>query len=100
MQPGLRVHRSRGWNEADVTARAGVPVTAPARTLLDLATRLPPRALRRAVRRAQSLELTGVRQITDLVGRSRGRRGWESHRDGGRRTGADAEASWRTSSST
>lgn len=72
---GLRVHRTAGWEAGDVSLRAGVPVTAPARTLLDLAASLPPRALRRAVRHAQSLNLTSVREIAELIARSRGRRG-------------------------
>jgi len=72
---GLRVHRTTGWRAGEITEHRGIPVTTPARTLLDLAVLFRPRALRRAVRQAQSLKLTSVREIADLIARSRGRPG-------------------------
>ena len=48
---GIHVHRVRDLHPADVTRRRDLPVTGPARTLLDLATRLTPRELARATRR-------------------------------------------------
>jgi predicted transcriptional regulator of viral defense system len=44
---GLRVHRARTLDLRDVTRRDAIPVTTPARTLVDLAGMLAPRALRR-----------------------------------------------------
>jgi hypothetical protein len=35
---GIRAHRRRKLTEADFTQREGIPVTTPARTLIDLAT--------------------------------------------------------------
>ena len=52
---GVGLHRSRRPVEA--TARAGIPVTTPGRTLADLATALPRRALERAVEMVEALRL-------------------------------------------
>jgi hypothetical protein len=71
--PRLRIHRSSMLAVADVTRHQGIPVTAPARTLLDLAATLPERALRRAVRQAQGLHRVNVRQLAELLARA-GRR--------------------------
>jgi very-short-patch-repair endonuclease len=73
--PGLRTHRTRTLQPRDVTRRDGIPVTTPARALLDLAGELPPKGLRRATRQAQAMHWTNVRQITDVLGRANGRRG-------------------------
>jgi hypothetical protein len=72
MHPGIRVHRS-SLDAPDLTRHRGIPVTTPARTLLDLAAVVPPRALRRAVRQAHSLRLVSHRELTELLARS-GRR--------------------------
>jgi len=50
IHPGLRVHRTSAFDCRDVTRHEGIPVTAPARTMLDLASVLDFRPLRRAVR--------------------------------------------------
>jgi very-short-patch-repair endonuclease len=73
--PGLRIHRVAAFGPDDVCRHRGIPTTSPARTLLDLAAVLPPNGLRRAVRRAQSLGLVHVDQITAYLGRHEGRRG-------------------------
>lgn len=73
--PGIRIHRSRTLRLADVTRHRGIPVTSPARTLLDLAAVLPYDGARRAVRQAQSLHLVNVRQLAKLLARDRGCRG-------------------------
>jgi very-short-patch-repair endonuclease/predicted transcriptional regulator of viral defense system len=61
-RPGLRVHRGRlePWER---TVHDSVPVTTPARTLLDLAEVLPREALRRAVAEAEHQR---VFDLTDL----------------------------------
>jgi predicted transcriptional regulator of viral defense system len=73
--PGIRIHRSTELTTADVTRHKGIPVTSPARTLLNLAAALPFDGARRAVREAQSLRRVNVRQLTGLLARSGGRRG-------------------------
>lgn len=75
LQRGLRVHRTRLLDPGDVTRRRGIPVTSPARTLLDLAAVLPYPSLRRAIREAQSLHLVSLRRLTQVLTRLRPRRG-------------------------
>ena len=72
---GLRIHRARALDERDVRRNLTIPRTTPARTLLDLADHLSDKALRRAVRQAQAMHLTNVRQIADVLERANGRRG-------------------------
>ena len=50
---GVRVHRVTHLHPSDITRRHDLPITSPARTLLDLATRLTPRDLARATEEAQ-----------------------------------------------
>lgn len=54
---GIRIHRPESLRPQETTRRRGVPVTSPARTLMDLRTSVPPRELRRAVRQADFLGL-------------------------------------------
>jgi very-short-patch-repair endonuclease len=68
-RPGLIVHRA-GLEEGEVTKRAGISVTKPARTLIDLADVAPRRTLERALDEAEFLRL----DCTGLAAR-RGRRG-------------------------
>jgi very-short-patch-repair endonuclease len=73
---GVRVHRTTALDRRDLTRHSGIPLTAPARTLLDLASVLEERPLRRAVRQAQSLRLVNLRQLVDVLERlGRYRRG-------------------------
>lgn len=51
-RPGLRVHRASSLTARQTTARNGIPVTTPARTLGDLRAELPPWELRQAIREA------------------------------------------------
>jgi predicted transcriptional regulator of viral defense system len=46
---GLRIHRTPTLRTDEITAHQGIRVTTPARTLLDLASSLPRRALERAL---------------------------------------------------
>src|SRR3954463_14429992 len=59
----------------DTPRHHGIPVTTPARTLLDLAATLDHRPLRAATRRAQSLHRDNVRQLAEPLARHRSRRG-------------------------
>ena len=74
-KPGVRVHRVRHLDRRDVVRRDGVPVTSPARTLLDLATVLPARDLARALEEAEVQRLVTRRQLAALLDRSRRRAG-------------------------
>jgi uncharacterized protein DUF559 len=58
-----------------VGRREGIPVTAPARTLLDLAAVLDYPRLRRAARQAQSLMRVNIAQLVEILGRLGARRG-------------------------
>ena len=61
---GLAIHRPRLAPTADeVAVERGIPVTTPARTLLDLACVLPPDRLRRAVERAEELRIFDLAAI-------------------------------------
>jgi very-short-patch-repair endonuclease len=73
-QAGLHVHRCH-LDRRDTRVRQGLRVTAPARTLLDLAATLPQRELERAVNEAQILRLTTPAQIHSLLARSSRHRG-------------------------
>lgn len=74
--PGLRVHRTRRL-PGDETARArGIPVTSPARTILDLAATLrDDRALERVLDRAEILRLTDVKALMSIADAHAGHRG-------------------------
>jgi predicted transcriptional regulator of viral defense system len=64
----VRVHRSKTLTAMDVTDHYGIPVTTPARTLLDIAERLTDPALARAVndlRLARYLSLADLAELLD-----------------------------------
>ena len=73
--PRIRVHRTSVLPPQDRSEAQRVPVTAPGRTLLDLAALFEGPALRSAVRRAQGLRLVNLRQLNDVLGRLAPRRG-------------------------
>jgi very-short-patch-repair endonuclease len=72
---GVRAHRSRTLTARDVTRHHGIPVTTPARTLLDLADVIDDRALARALNEARVQRRVGIEDVVDLLARSPGRRG-------------------------
>jgi hypothetical protein len=53
----ITVHRSRSLTPTKTTARDGIPVTTPVRTLADLRRTVTPSELRRARRQAEFLKL-------------------------------------------
>ncbi len=71
---GIKVHR-RQLDDRDIWTRDNIRVTCPARTILDIATTLPAKALRRTVRQAQAEQHVNVRQLLELLARHRGHRG-------------------------
>jgi len=61
----IRVHRVDHLDSGDRTTRDGIPVTSPARTLLDLATQLTRRDLSRATDEARVLRLATDRSLKE-----------------------------------
>jgi very-short-patch-repair endonuclease len=80
-RPGLRIHRSRSLGAEDVCMHRGIPVTTPARTLLDLADVAPARDLERAFDEAMTQRLTSHAALVAVVERSHGHRGTGKLRD-------------------
>ncbi len=70
---GVRVHHSRTLLREDVTIQFGIPVTTPARTLLDLAGVLDDKALARAVNEAQLRRRLRLDDLATILARSPGR---------------------------
>lgn len=95
-RPGLRVYRIGSLRSDEVTRLNGIPITTAARTLYDLAGRLPRRPLERAVAEAFALRLTTAAELRGMADRQRGRRGVGHLRvvldlDDPRRTRSEAE---------
>jgi hypothetical protein len=63
-RPGLRIHRARNL---ETTTHEGIPVTTPARTILDLAATLQRRALERLLDQAETARLTDVPSLEALA---------------------------------
>ena len=80
-RPGVRVHRSRTLGPEDVRTHRGIPVTAPARTLLDLAEVASARELERAFAEAITQRLTTHAALAAAVENARGHRGAGRLRD-------------------
>lgn len=64
---GIRNRMRPTLPAADTTTHRGVPVTSVVRTLLDLATELPPRRLERAVNEADKLDLIDPEALRDRL---------------------------------
>ena len=64
---GIAVHRPRSFVAEETTIHEDVPVTGPARTLLDLAAVLPRRPLERAIDEAARLRLCGHDELVRIV---------------------------------
>lgn len=96
-RPGLRVHRLSRLDVRDCAAKDGIPVTSPARTLVDLAASAPPEELERAVAEARARRLVTERQVADALDRAGNRAGVAAlrailrHQGGPRLTRSEAE---------
>jgi very-short-patch-repair endonuclease len=66
-RPTIRIHRPRSLPADEVTMHHGIPVTTPARTLLDLAATLERRPLERALDQAEVQELTDYPALAALA---------------------------------
>ncbi len=67
--PGIRVHRTLYLDPRDVRRHRGIPVTSPARTLLDLASVVSYGVLRAATSRALSLRLVAIPNVIETLDR-------------------------------
>lgn len=74
-RPGIAVHRRCTLAARDVTTRYGIPVTAPAQTLVDLGTRLLRPQLEAAVNEADKLDLIGPDSLRSDLARFKGQPG-------------------------
>ncbi len=72
---GVRSHRTRIVASADVRIHKGLPVTSPARTLLDQAETVTSRELELAFDQALIARIMGPAEVLELVGRAAGRHG-------------------------
>jgi very-short-patch-repair endonuclease len=74
-RPRIRIHRAAHCDAAEITTHREIPVTTPARTLLDLAAMLPRRALERALDEAEQLRLFDLVALHGTLEAHRGRPG-------------------------
>ena len=74
-RPGIRIHRVPSIHHRDRRTHDGIPVTSPARTLLDLAACAADSDLERTFDEAWFRGLARKAQVEELLGRSAGARG-------------------------
>jgi very-short-patch-repair endonuclease/predicted transcriptional regulator of viral defense system len=74
-RPGLRIHRTGSLAGCDVARFQGIPITSPARTVLDLAAQANLRELEQAVGEAGTRRLATRAALADQLERNPGRRG-------------------------
>jgi very-short-patch-repair endonuclease/predicted transcriptional regulator of viral defense system len=74
-RPGLRIHRAAQLRGDEITVQQGIRVTTVARTLLDLAATLRPRALERALDEAEIRQLYDRTSLDALARAHAGERG-------------------------
>jgi very-short-patch-repair endonuclease len=72
---GLVIHRRAGLLAGDVTRQNGIPVTAPVRTIVDIACRLGTSQLEKAIKEADVRRLVDPETLRDALGGMRGQRG-------------------------
>jgi very-short-patch-repair endonuclease len=80
-RPGLRVHNSTRLSPQDVRRLRGLPVTAPWRTLIDLAGAAPARELELATQEALARRLLNARRLVTELDHYRGRKGLRRLKD-------------------
>lgn len=95
-RPGIRPHRRAGPCHGETTSHDGIPVTTPARTLLDLASMVRPHRLEQAVAEALALNHITEAEIGAIVTRYQGgpgtrRLSWALGGGGPRLTRSEAE---------
>jgi hypothetical protein len=72
---GIRTHRCSTLLQRDVTIRQGIRVTSAARTLLDMAPRIKPKSLTRAVNDGRRTKLVTLKALADVAKRNPGHPG-------------------------
>jgi very-short-patch-repair endonuclease len=72
---GVKVHRASKLDRRDITRHHGIPVTTLARTLLDMAPRMTPKSLTRAVNDGRQNRHVGLDALADVIARSPQHRG-------------------------
>jgi len=72
---GVHVHRVKHLHPSDASSRHAIPVTSPARTLLDLATQVPQKELDRAVNQARVTNLVSNTSLNEQFSRYPNHRG-------------------------
>ena len=101
-RPRVCVHRAPGLAATEVTVRDRIPLTTAARTILDLAARLPSAYLEQVLNQAELRELTDHRSLAAVVNAHPGHRGagrlaraLAAHRAGADVTRSDLEILFR-----
>jgi REase_MTES_1575/Transcriptional regulator, AbiEi antitoxin len=74
-RPGVTIHRARGLSAEELDVHRGIPVTTPARTVLDLAATLAPRALEHLLDQAEILGLADEPALRTVAAAHAGHRG-------------------------
>lgn len=74
-RPPVRVHRARNLVDADRRLEEQIPVTAPARTYLDLAEVVEPRRLPKLLKRGEELKILDADEVYACCARSPGHKG-------------------------
>ncbi len=69
-KPGVRFHHTKALDSLDLRCKRGLPVTSPARTLIDLAAVMNERALERSVDEAILRRLIRERELVDALDRT------------------------------
>jgi very-short-patch-repair endonuclease len=72
---GLRIHRARDLRPDEVTTHEGIPITTPARTLLDIAGTLTAREVEQALAKALRMRLVTREGMREMVERHPSHRG-------------------------
>lgn len=73
---GIQVHRSTKLLRPDLDRQLGIPVTSPARTVLDVAPRLSEKRLTRVVNDARHARLLHLEDLSDVLNRNPFHRGY------------------------
>jgi very-short-patch-repair endonuclease len=74
-RPGIRLHEASHLEPRDTRTHEHLPVTSPARTVLDLADSLTGRPLEKAIAEAWALKLITNTSLRDILARANGHRG-------------------------
>jgi len=77
--PAITIHRSSTLTTPDIATHFGVPVTSPARTLLDLTPRLTDTRLTRAVNDLRQARYLSLADLQELLQRHRGAKRLRAH---------------------